>query len=275
MARVIDGRAIARDVLAQVKTETGQLGSVIVRAITAAPSPATLSYLSIKKKRAADAGMTLEVIRLPDEAREDALINAIRQEGADAVIVQLPLPEHIDTPAVLDAVPLALDADVLSIAARTAYASEEPDALLPPVVAAIAEIFVRSNVEIAGKRAVVVGNGWLVGAPAARWLRSGGAEVAIITKEDPDYGLLRDADIVVSGAGSPGLIRSDHLKEGVVLIDAGTSESRGQMVGDADPACADVASLFTPVPGGVGPIAAACLFRNVLELTKRGRLQAP
>ena len=97
-------------------------------------------------------------------------------------------------------------------------------------------------------------------------LRALGAEVSVVTKESGDLSLLTDADIVISGAGVPGLIRPEHLKEGVVLIDAGTSESGGAIVGDADPACAEVASVFTPVPGGVGPVAVACLFRNVAAL---------
>jgi methylenetetrahydrofolate dehydrogenase (NADP+)/methenyltetrahydrofolate cyclohydrolase len=87
-----------------------------------------------------------------------------------------------------------------------------------------------------------------------------------MTKESSDFSILKSADIVVSGAGVPHLIKPEMLRQGVVLIDAGTSESDGALAGDADPACAEVASVFTPVPGGVGPIAVACLFRNVLRL---------
>jgi methylenetetrahydrofolate dehydrogenase (NADP+) / methenyltetrahydrofolate cyclohydrolase len=266
-AMIVNGRKIAKSVLARVKEQVAHLPQPpIVRAIVLAPSPATESYLRIKERRAADAGMRLELVRLADDASVADAVEAIERPGADAVIVQLPLPEHIDTIAVLDAVPRALDADVLSLAARTAYAAEEPGALRPPVVAAIAEIMEQTGVQVTGTQAVVIGNGWLVGAPAARWLRFHGAHVEVITLENADYAKLKEADIVVSGAGSPGLIRPEQLKKGVVLIDAGTSESRGQMVGDADPACAEVASVFTPVPGGVGPVAVACLFENVSRL---------
>jgi methylenetetrahydrofolate dehydrogenase (NADP+)/methenyltetrahydrofolate cyclohydrolase len=91
-----------------------------------------------------------------------------------------------------------------------------------------------------------------------------------VTLESGDLSAsLRGADLIVSGAGSPHLVKPDMLKEGVVLIDAGTSESGGAIVGDADPACADKCSLFTPVPGGVGPLAVACLFDNVVTLAER------
>jgi methylenetetrahydrofolate dehydrogenase (NADP+)/methenyltetrahydrofolate cyclohydrolase len=142
-------------------------------------------------------------------------------------------------------------------------------------VAAVKEVLERSNVMPAGKTAVVVGKGWLVGEPVATWLSAQGAQVTSITREAGDLSSLLGADIIVSGAGSPGLIRPEHLSPGVTLIDAGTAESGGAIVGDADPACATVASVFTPVPGGVGPMAVACLFRNAAILAKRNRLQAP
>jgi len=270
----VNGRSIAKDILAQVREKVAEMERAPhVRAIVVAPSAATESYLRIKERRAKDAGMTFEVVRLPDDAATGAAIAAVEAPGADALIVQLPLPPEMDTGAVLDSIPRELDADILSLAARTAYAAEDPDALLPPVVAALEEILTRTNVSVEGKRAVVIGNGWLVGAPAARWLRRNGAQVDVLTREDADFSTLADADIVVCGAGSPRVVRPELIKKGVVLIDAGTSESGGQMVGDVDPACAELASVFTPVPGGVGPIAVACLFRNALELVERKRLQ--
>ena len=140
------------------------------------------------------------------------------------------------------------------------------EGIVPPVAAAVARILVYEGMEIRGKKAAVVGQGKLVGKPVAALLSILGADVTTITKESGDLSVLKDADIVVTGAGVPGLIRPEHLKEDVALIDAGTSESDGAIVGDADPACVEVASVFTPVPGGVGPVAVACLFRNVAEL---------
>jgi methylenetetrahydrofolate dehydrogenase (NADP+) / methenyltetrahydrofolate cyclohydrolase len=139
-------------------------------------------------------------------------------------------------------------------------------------VGAVQKILAYGNVVVAGKRAVVVGAGFLVGEPVAIWLAQQGAEVEVFTVESKPEDLvaaLGTADIVVSGAGSPHLIKQGMLKDGVVLIDAGTSESSGQIVGDADPACAAKCSLFTPVPGGIGPVAVACLFENTVTLAER------
>lgn len=217
--------------------------------------------------------MQLELIRLKEGSTTEDIMRAILLPGADAVIVQLPLPESIDTSQVLDSIPLAQDADVLSRSAHERFESGDADALLPPVVGAVKEILERAHVEPTGKRAVVIGNGWLVGEPCAAWLHAKGAEVHVVTLESGDLSFLKEAEIIVSGAGSPGLIKPEHLTPGVVLIDAGTSESGGAIVGDADASCAEIASVFTPVPGGVGPIAVACLFKNAAELALRSGLQ--
>lgn len=263
---IIGGRAIAKEVLAHAREQAAALvRAPRVRAITVAPTKATESYLRIKMRAAEEAGMALEVVRLPDDATTQDVADTAGREGADAVIIQLPLPAHIDTKAACDSIPLVQDADVLSAAAYERFKEGEADALLPPVVGAIAEILERANVNPQGKRIAVVGQGKLVGEPAALWL-SRFSPVDIVTKEEGDISVLKEADIVISGAGQAGLVKPEMLKRGVVLIDAGTSESGSAIVGDADPACAEVASVFTPVPGGVGPVAVAYLFKNVASL---------
>lgn len=260
---IVDGKAIADELLARVHDEVATLGRpLVMRAITVAPSAATRSYLSIKARAAEKAGMRLEVLELPASATTEECIEALQGEGVDALIVQLPLPHGVSTEQVLAVIPEEKDADVL--------AHREHSVLLPPVVGAVAEILARTEVSVAGEPAVVIGNGWLVGQPVAAWLRASGAEVTVLTRESEGMSeALREADIIVSGAGVPKLITPKDLKEGVVLIDAGTSESDGAIVGDADPECASVASVFTPVPGGVGPVAVACLFRNAAALALR------
>jgi methylenetetrahydrofolate dehydrogenase (NADP+)/methenyltetrahydrofolate cyclohydrolase len=273
---IVDGRKITKDILTTVRDEVALLGhEPVVRAIVLAPSAATESYLHIKERRARDAGMYLEIVRMENDASTEDVIEKILLPGADAVLVQLPLPESVDAKRILNSIPIEKDADVLSASAHEQFEQGAEEALLPPVVAAVREILERSHIHQKGKRAVVVGNGWLVGEPVAHWLRSVGAEVVVITKESGELSALKEAEIIISGAGSPGLILPKHISKGVVLIDAGTSESDGALVGDADPACADLASVFTPVPGGVGPIAVACLFRNALILAKRNSLQTP
>lgn len=271
---IIDGRALAGEVLARTKMRAEVLARPPhIVAIVANESPATSSYLAIKMQRAAEAGCVLELLRLSGEVDTAALIAAVASTNADAVIVQLPLPERCDVRAVCDAIPLEKDADVLSAAARKKFENENADALLPPVVAALQEIFVQSGVVAKGKRAIVIGDGWLVGNPTALWLRQHSAVVEVVTRASEKYrsltSILQTADIIVSGAGAPHLITSDMLADGVALIDAGTSESGGAIVGDADPSCADKCSLFTPVPGGIGPLAVAKLFENAVTLAER------
>lgn len=267
---IIDGRELAKEMLARTKARAAKLARPPrVLALVASETPATKSYLAIKTKRAADAGCVLDVRQFSESVSTEELKAAIRGSDADAIIVQLPLPNGVDTTAVCDVIPIAKDADVLSSAARALFAQTE-GALLPPVVEAVREIFIRNTVDPKGRKAVVIGSGFLVGAPVAAWLTHRGAEVSILTSTSKDFAAaLRAADIIVSGAGSPHLIKPEMLKEGVILIDAGTSESGGTLAGDADPSCAEKCSLFTPVPGGVGPLAVACLFENVVALAER------
>lgn len=268
---IIDGRALAKNILARTRARAEKLShQPRVLAIVASETPATLSYLKIKEMRAADAGCVLEVARFPLGVSAAELCSAVSTSDVSAMIVQLPLPIDINAQEVCGSISLSKDADVLSSAAREKFANNDADALLPPVVGAVREIFAHGNVDVKGKKAVVIGDGWLVGNPCAVWLRQQGAEVLMVTLESGDLSAaLRAADIIVSGAGSPYLIKPDMIKEGVVLIDAGTSELGGTLMGDADPACSEKCALFTPVPGGVGPLAVACLFENVVTLAER------
>jgi methylenetetrahydrofolate dehydrogenase (NADP+)/methenyltetrahydrofolate cyclohydrolase len=270
---IIDGRAVAKEILLNVKERASAFAKPPhIIAVVTSDTPATRSYLSIKEKRAVDAGCVLEVLSLPEDTSTSTLCSTILSEvvpKADAIIVQLPLPEGLDTQQVCDTIPLVKDADILSSAARAVFA-HAPESLVPPVVGAVRAILEQGSIAVAGKKIAVLGAGFLVGAPVATWCTKQGGQVTIVTKESGDLaGALKDADIIVSGMGVPHLITPSIIKEGVVLIDAGTSESGGAIVGDADPACAEKCTLFTPVPGGVGPIAVALLFENVVALLER------
>lgn len=258
---IIDGRILAKNIFTRTKIRAEKLDRRpnLLAYVSPEETSATRSYLKIKARSAENAGCEFEETR-----------SLTFPTHADAVIVQLPLPSNVSTKDVLNLLPLHQDADVLSAAARTKFENNEPDALLPPVVGAVREICIHGNVEVKGKRAAVIGNGWLVGNPCAVWLKQQGADVTVVTLESRDIrSALAKADIVVSGSGSPHLIKPDMIKDGVVLIDAGTSELGGAIAGDADPACAEKSSIFTPVPGGVGPIAVALLFENVVTLAER------
>lgn len=268
---IIDGRKMAAEVLAHTRARVSRAGRGVPRILVVAANetPATKSYLAIKQKRAADAGCVLDILPFGPNSTTEELRTAILTSDADAIVVQLPLGERMDARIICDAIPIEKDADVLSTAARMKFEADEYDALVPPVAGALAEILSANHVDPAGKRAVVIGRGSLVGKPCATWLSHQGTDVSHISFRAGDFSALKDADIIVSGAGSPHFIKPDMLKQGVVLIDAGTSESNGTLAGDADPACADKCSLFTPIPGGVGPLAVACLFSNVVVLAER------
>jgi len=272
---IVDGRTIASAILSEVSASIGGR-TTIVRAVVVRPSPATQSYLRIKKSRAEEGGMTLEVVKLRDEATEEEIIEAVKAPGADAVIVQLPIPEHLNWQRVLNEIPLDKDADVLSDEAYARFMDNVPGALVPPVAAGIVEILARSGIEVKGKKTTVVGKGKLVGLPTGTVLERMGAEVSFVVKEtgeEEKLALLKEADMVISGAGAAHIIRPEMLKEGVVLVDAGTSGSGGGVAGDMHPDCAQKAALFTPVPGGVGPVAVSCLFKNTAHLLRsRGEL---
>jgi methylenetetrahydrofolate dehydrogenase (NADP+) / methenyltetrahydrofolate cyclohydrolase len=237
---IIDGRDIADQIL------SGLHGSLTLGVVMGTDA-ASDSFVRMKEKTAQRVGVTLK--RYAPEQIEETL-------RCDGILVQLPLPNSEEF---IKKIPPEKDVDALG----------EHPLVHSPVAGAIKEVLERANVEVKNKKAVVVGAGKLVGMPAAKLLEELGANVSIITSTEGSLTELLDADIVVLGAGEPGFIKPAMLKEGVVLIDAGTSESKGKLAGDADPACAEVASVFTPVPGGIGPIAVAMIFKNLFELNTR------
>ncbi len=234
---IVDGKQIAEEVVAQIGSAL--LGRTLAVVLNEGDAP-TRSFVKIKERVAAQLGVVVQKFAPADFAQAllcDAVVVQLPIDNADALLAQIPPSKDIDNnPA-------------------------------PPVAAAVEEILKRSNVTSGS--AVVVGEGRLVGKPVAELLRAKGFVVQVVSLEQGSLQDIKNADVVVSGAGSPGLIKPDMLKSGVVLIDAGTSEQAGKLVGDCDPACAEVASVFTPTPGGVGPIAVAMLFKNFAELTKK------
>lgn len=224
------------------------------------------SFVRIKSRAAAKLNVELHRVDIPiDATTEDVEDVVAHMVGVtNGIIVQLPLPSHIDTQSVLSAIPPSHDVDGIN---PIIHDADRP--VLAPVAEALKEILLRYDVSIPGKNAVVVGAGRLVGAPCAHFLQESGANVSIVTLESGTLNDLAVADIVVLGAGNSGFVKPDMIKDGVVLIDAGTSEAGGKVMGDADPLCEEKSSLFTPVPGGVGPVAVAMIFKNLFELTER------
>jgi len=267
---IVDGRKIADEIISELGQNRNTFPpKLCIGVLMGQEDAASASFVKIKE-RVADR-LQVVVVRelLSAEATTDYALRALERlsKTCAGVIVQMPLPAQIDLGAILDALPAHLDVDAI-----TEYQGPSSkkyggrSSIYAPVAAAVSEIFVRMGVSAHGKNAVVVGAGKLVGAPVADLLRELGSSVSVVTQNEGSLTDLKNADIVVLGAGEPGLVTPDMLKEGVVLIDAGTSEASGRLAGDASPACAEVASVFTPVPGGIGPIAVAMIFKNLFTL---------
>jgi methylenetetrahydrofolate dehydrogenase (NADP+)/methenyltetrahydrofolate cyclohydrolase len=260
----VDGKTIAQDILAQLKKDTESTSKLVLTAVTCAPNFETQKYLEMKKRRAAAVGICLNVVELPNNVTTDQAIECVEAVAKQSagVVVQLPLPEHIDIDAVLQAVPKAKDPDGFSY-------GEKHDQILPPVVGAIDEISKVHELEWKNKRVVILGQGRLVGIPAARYARKRGARVRVYEKDTLDVSSLKTADIIVSGIGHPKFIVPEMVTKGVVIFDAGTSEDGGELVGDMHKDTATVASLYTPVPGGIGPVTIAYLLSNLVKLARQ------
>lgn len=269
---VINGNNIAEEIKDLLREKIVARGkSPVLSIVSAGEEPATRKFIAVKKRFADNVGIPVHEHNYGVSVHTEELINCIAEHAgeSDGIIVQLPLLASVEVQGVLDAIPEQHDVDVLSTTAFEKFkAGMFP--VLPPVVAAMEEILIRSDVVPQGKKAVVIGAGRLVGAPAALWLRNQGASVDVVDETTQDIpSRIRTADIIVSGAGSPGMVTPDMVREGVVILDAGTSEAEGKLAGDVAPECALKARVFTPVPGGIGPITVAKVFENLLTLTSQ------
>jgi len=277
---IIDGRKIADEIRKHLKKEVMQRERPpALFIISVGENPVTEKFLAQKKKFANVLGVAINERRFSEDVRTKTVVETITRLSSkknSGIIVQLPLPQVIDTQAVLNAIPSTHDVDALSQESVKRF-EEGTLKILPPVAGVIKEILDRNNVVVGGKKVVIIGKGRLVGVPAEIWFRQQGANVTVFDRHTlTAKRFTLDADIIVSGAGSPGLIKPEMIKDDVVLLDAGTStstplstgEDEGRVVGDADPRCEELASIFTPVPGGIGPITVAMVFKNLFVLTK-------
>lgn len=270
---VIDGKLIACEVREKLKKVVQAFSRpLVLDIVVVGENPVIESFVCIKKRVGDELGIQVIEHRFPDtisgEALKRAVVEIAQNTQSSGLIIQLPLPAGILVQPILDAVPLAKDVDMLSTESIAAFARGEAS-ILPPVAGAIQEILERAKVTVSGKEALVLGHGRLVGAPASILLRHNGAHVTVIDKDIPDLKVhTLESDIIISGVGKSGLITPDMISSRTVIIDAGTSEAGGRIVGDANPLCGEVAGVFTPVPGGVGPIAVVMIFKNLCVLAR-------
>ena len=242
--------------------------------ISASSHPSIASFIAIKKKFGEAIGAHVVEYAYEESIGEASLIEAI-QTIADqgihtGIIVQLPLPSSYSAKKVLDAIPEHLDVDVLGKDSWNMFKHDGTP--IPPVAGAVAYIVNDTNIDITNKNIVIIGQGILVGLPVMEWFKHHNVTPHIVdidTSEEARMEMYKQADIVITGIGVPHHLKKEFFKDGVVLIDAGTSEQSGVIAGDCDPACADIASIMTPVPGGVGPLTVAHLFKNLIEFAKK------
>lgn len=272
---IIDGNAIALDIhlsLSRARRNfnfTPTLG--IVLWTHDAPSRA---FAQRKIARAKELDISVQLIDVAEETTE-AFVHAVKKladdEEVDGIIVQLPLPLGVNRDDVLRAVPLNKDADVLSPDGRAMFAAENFP-ILPPLASAVQALFERYTITVSGREALVVGHGILVGSPLAQFLRHCGARVTVVDRPVNNLAEFTEGmELIVMGAGVPGLLKPEHVMDGAIVLDAGMKMMDGKLRGDADPEVAMKCAIFTPTPGGLGPIVVEMLLKNVMILAKRRR----
>ncbi|MEG3638302.1 bifunctional methylenetetrahydrofolate dehydrogenase/methenyltetrahydrofolate cyclohydrolase FolD [Magnetococcus sp. PR-3] len=282
MAQVIDGKAIALSVREQLKVEVEQLQADHqltpgLAVVLVGEDPASQVYVRNKKKACENAGIASFSHELPDTTSEVDLLNLIEQLNGDdkvhGILVQLPLPKHIDEQKVLEAISPAKDADGFHPYNVGRLATGDPT-FQPCTPWGVMEMLKVTGVDPNGKHAVVIGRSNIVGKPVALMLLAAHATVTVCHSRTPDLeATVKRADIVVAAVGRAKMVPGSWIKEGAVVIDVGINRGEdGKLCGDVDYAsCFEQASAITPVPGGVGPMTIAMLLKNTVEGAKRSR----
>ncbi|HEY0222708.1 MAG TPA: bifunctional methylenetetrahydrofolate dehydrogenase/methenyltetrahydrofolate cyclohydrolase [Lactovum miscens] len=273
---VIDGKALAERVQSELKTVVASMpiqpGLV---AILVGDDPASKIYVSGKEKDAAKIGIKSEIVRLPETITEAELLETVEKYNQDSnwhgIIVQLPLPKHINEERVLMKISPEKDVDGFHPTNMGLLWSGHP-LMLPSTPAGIMEMLKAYNVEIEGKNALVIGRSNIVGKPIAQLLLMANATVTIAhSRTKKLLELVKNADILVVAIGQDRFIKSGDVKPGAVVIDVGMNrDAAGKLHGDVDfNSVKDVASLITPVPGGVGLMTRTMLMKQTVEAAKR------
>jgi len=301
-ATILDGNKIAAEIRAEVASEVKGMSEAGIRpglaVILVGHNPASEIYVRGKVKSCEEVGIYSEQLAPPDTISTQGLLDLVlqlnRRDEIDGILVQLPLPAHVDSKKILMAVDPAKDVDGFH-PVNVGFLSTQRPGLVPCTPAGIMEIFRRRNIPVASQEAVVVGRSDIVGKPTAMLLINGNATVTVChskTRDLPE--VCRRADILVAAIGRAGMVTRDFVKPGATVIDVGmnkvtdradferlfagdakreeTFRSKGStLVGDVDPKVAEVAGAITPVPGGVGPLTIAMLMANTVKAARMRR----
>lgn len=274
---IVSGKDLAARLKAEMAAEVatfpekyGRVPHLVV--ILVGENPASVSYVTGKAKDSAEVGIKNTTLRMAESTTEQELLDVIAQLNADpmvdGLIVQLPLPKHISEDRVIEAIAVEKDVDGFHPLNVAALWQKRP-CVLPCTPKGIIRMLDDAGVEIAGKKAVVMGRSNIVGLPAAKLLLDRNATVTIVHSRTPNLAeVTAEADILVVAIGRPKLVTADMVKPGAVVIDVGVNRDpeTGKLCGDVDfAACESKASVITPVPGGVGPMTRCCLMENTIE----------
>ncbi len=281
MATILDGRARRDEILESLRAELAAAGrpAVTFATVLVGDDEASIRYVGLKHRAAEHIGVTVRGVHLPEAATQADLEEQVAALSADpevhGILLQLPLPGGLDGSAAAARIDPAKDVDGMTAVSLGRLVLGVPGHR-PCTAAGILDLLDRHHVQLAGRRAVVVGRGAVVALPLATMLASpvaaGGRGCAAVTVLDPGApGLAnacRTADLVVADAGRPHLVRADWIRPGAAVVDVGASFVDGRLLGDVDPSAAGVAGAFAPNPGGAGPMTVALLLRNTVDAAR-------
>jgi methylenetetrahydrofolate dehydrogenase (NADP+)/methenyltetrahydrofolate cyclohydrolase len=271
----MDGKALAARIRAEVADEVAELGHVGLATMLVGDDPASDVYIRSKHTAATEAGIDARDIRLPTDTSEAEVLALVAElnddDEIDGILVQLPLPAHMDETRVTYAVAPSKDVDGFHpVNAGNLYLGTPLH--VPATPAGCMELLAEHRVDPQGKNAVVLGRSEIVGRPAAMLLVQANATVTICHSRTADLGAeIRRADIVVAAVGVPGIVTADMVKPGAAVLDVGLTRTDEGIRGDVDPDVAEVAGLLTPMPGGTGPMTIAMLLRSAVKAARYRR----
>jgi len=276
-AVLMDGTALAVKLRVQVAEDVKAFGEpVCLATILVGDDPASHTYVGSKHEASHQAGIESRDHRFTQATPESEILDLLAElnsdDDVDGILVQLPLPAHMDEPGVTRSVDPAKDVDGFHPLNAGRLFLGEP-LHVPATPLGIMALLAEYEVELEGRRAVVIGRSEIVGKPVAMLLLAEHATVTICHSRTRDLAEhTRAADVLVAAVGRPGLVTPDMVKPGAAVVDVGVNRTESGLVGDVDPAVAEVAGLMTPVPGGVGPMTIAMLLRNTLSAARYRRL---
>ena len=280
-ATIIDGKALAAKVREEVAASVAELDHVGIATVLVGDDPASHVYINLKQKAAASAGIEAIDHRIPADTSQDDVLALIAElnadDAVDGLLVQLPLPGHIDESLVIEAIDPAKDIDGIHPENAGRLYLGRP-ALVPGTPLGVMRMLEEYEIPLSGANAVVIGRSVIVGKPMAQLLLAANATVTTCHSRTRDLSAhTLEADVLVAAVGQPHMVKPDMVKPGATVIDVGLTRTDAGLLGDVDPAVAERAGHITPVPGGVGPMTIAMVLQNTVAAgrARRGKLANP